>query len=223
MKGKTRKLIAMIAGLAVILTIMLFATSVAFADEELPTSITTLYYPKQKSSLETNNYYSITSDISYDVDLSKSSIDDPSIVSFKESDGYVYLLLKKAGTTMIHLSATPVGSSESKIYDIRVKLEKYVNPVKTFKIGKKNYASKLKKFDFVMVDKNKVKGKLKVKAAKGWKIVRIERLTTGDQTVRIKNNKKVTLKRGKSIYVYCKNKKTGQLIQLILHNMEADD
>ena len=224
MNGKTRKLIALLTGLVMILTMMLAASSVAFADEDLPESITALYYPKQKSSLETSNWFPLTSDVSFDVDMDKSTIDNPSMLAFKEEDGYLYVILKKAGKTTIHLVATPVGSSEAKTYDINVKVEKYVNPLKTFKIGKKNYAKKFKKDDFWMVDKKKVSGKLKLKAAKGWKIVSIQKQIDSDlmTVTKIKNNKKVTLKRGQSIYVNCKNKKSGQKLRIVFHNMMVE-
>lgn len=101
---------------------------------------------------------------------------------------------KKAGKAKI----TCTVGGKKKSFTLVVK--KYKNPVKTFKVGGKNYASKFKKArDYYGGHKA---GKLTIKPASGWKLVSIY----GDGG-KVKNGKKID-KFG-FYQVELKNKKTG--------------
>ena len=101
--------------------------------------------------------------------------------------------------------------------------EKYVNPAKTFKIGKKNYVKKFKKAEQYWKNSKKISGKLVVKAKKGWKITKIRKAGYNITPKKIKNGKKVTLtgKNPQSVVVTFKNKKTKQKIELVFVVIKA--
>ena len=69
--------------------------------------------------------------------------------------------------------ATVTYTYRGKKHRVKVVVKKYSNPLKTLKIGKKNYARKLKKASYAGIAKWKAcKGKkVSVTPAKGWKIV----------------------------------------------------
>ena len=79
----------------------------------------------------------------------------------------------------------------TKKYTFRFVIEKYVCPVKTFKIGTRNYTSAFKT-DFKKSISKKVSGKVNIKAKKGWTLESIA-FTNNGQYKEIKNGTKVTL------------------------------
>ena len=93
---------------------------------------------------------------------------------------------------------------------------KNTDPVKTFKIGSKNYASKYAKNDDYRLNKKVSKKKLSIKANAGWKIRSVyvvngstrKSYTWLDKT---SFSKKITLSKVNNAYVYVVmyNTKTG--------------
>ena len=85
---------------------------------------------------------------------------------WKDSKGITIVGLKKGKATITY-------TYKGKTRKVKVVVKKYSNPIKTLKIGKKNYASKLKKDMSVDLAKwNACNGKkLSVTPANGWKIV----------------------------------------------------
>ena len=86
---------------------------------------------------------------------------------------------------------------------------KYINPFKSLKIGKKNYASKFKKrfvYNNVPV---KTSGKLSYSLKKNWKVESIYNVKKNNRWVSIKKGAKVKFAKGEEIILNLKNKKTG--------------
>ena len=225
-KMRRNKLITVVTILALTITTVLASSSLIFAasgpEMAIPKKIKTLYYPKQKSTLYTGNCVWVANEGDYEINMEKSSIADPSILKLKEDYG-LYAIIKKAGTTTITLVATPKGSKEEQTYKIKVVAEKYVNPLKTFKIGKKNYVKGLNKSEVCIKNTKKISGKLVVKAKKGWKITKIQKTGYNIKPKKIKNGKKVTItgKIPQAVLVTVKNKKTGQVLKVRVGAVKA--
>lgn len=106
-------------------------------------------------------------------------------------------------------------------------VKKYQNPVKSFKVGGKEYASKFKKIPYYNDNKRAKKGWYKgivsVKAAKNWKLKGIYLDSDSDEdTKKIKNGKKVVLGDG-LLRAALVNKKTHQQVELELTVRDYDD
>lgn len=120
--------------------------------------------------------------------------------------------LKKAGTTKISFTYN------GKKYSSTLKVSKYSNPIKSIKIGSKEYKSAfvakklvrgMEEYD-VTLNTKKLSGKLAVKAASGWKIHKIYKYFGSKK---LKNGSKVE----DSVYVEMKNKKTGLIERFYIH------
>ena len=139
------------------------------------------------------------------------------IKAMKADGGYTYLLLtmKKAGTTKITYKLA--GKKKT----VTLKVVKWKKPVKSFKIGSTNYASKYKKSSFFQT-KTDIGGQtVKVKAARGWKVKKISYYAGGDSLKKIKNGKK--LPSGTTyVCVDLKNKKTNAVETVALDYYPGD-
>lgn len=117
--------------------------------------------------------------------------------------------LKKAGTTKI------TYYYKGKKHTATFKVQKYVNPIKSFKLGSKEYKKCFNAKNLFMnprvgypttLSTGKIQGKLKITPASGWKINRIYYGSEQTNNVeRIKNGATVS----KNFTVEMKNKKTG--------------
>ena len=108
-------------------------------------------------------------------------------------------------------------------YSINYIVKKYVNPVKSFKIGKKEYAKKFKKRELCNLSVKTLKGKLKIVPAKNWKIkkINLNYIKSGNMlTKKVKNGQKI---KGVEVWVTLKNKKTKAVERLILAGEEDLD
>ena len=130
--------------------------------------------------------------------------------------GAVDLTVKKAG------KATITVGYEGETYTIKFIVKKYVSPVKTLKIGKKNYASKLKKWDYTLASTSKLKGKLNVVPAKNWKLksAKLGYYTKGMsyKTKSVKNGAKIN---GVYLTLTFKNKKT-KVVETLTIDADTD-
>ncbi len=114
------------------------------------------------------------------------------------STAAVAILPKKAGTTTITFNVKYNGKT------IKAKTKfiarKYTSPLKSFKVGSKNFTSKFKKTGHLHVDQA-LKGKLSIKLKPGYKInhISIYSWSGGGSVKEPKNNKTVKVPKGKTL------------------------
>lgn len=165
--------------------------------------------------------YSTTS-IRYPEKIKKITSSDNDILDLKYFDGgywsrnfFTFSYIAAKGTVVL----TAKGKS-GKQYITNLTINKYVNPVKKFKIGSKNLASQFKKsgYGYAKIKKTQ-KQKISIKTKKGWKVSSI---TYDDSRLKkpkkVKNNKSITIKKpnssdknGSQIFVQLQNQKTGAI------------
>lgn len=172
------------------------------------------YYPSKKSY----NYYDIENMKNVTIDMATVKISKPEVVDFikkkwdSEGDTYYTVRVKKAGKATITFKAKEPNAGDETYVAKKITINsiKYLNVVKTFKIGKKNFKTKFKKEGYYW-QKKKISGKLNVKVKKGWKIKGMwyGNYSTGKEK-KVKNGKKITLK--KNTYVSIWVKKNGKNI-----------
>ena len=99
----------------------------------------------------------------------------PKVIAAKKTKyGYYVYKIKKAGKTTITYNGTKYTNGRSvsvKCVDKHT-VYKYANPLKALKVGSTNYAGKLKKAPIYNTG-GSLEGTVKVKAAKGWKAVKM--------------------------------------------------
>lgn len=183
----------------------------AYAEESvepIEPSLYVLYYPKDKEW----NTWEITNSNNWTIDMKSVKSSNPKVAVLKTEtwDGAMHysIYIKKKGKTSITFQAKAKGTEQFVSKKVYVNAyAKYVCPIKTFKIGKKSYKAKFKTRDQYSTMKT-VKGKLNIKAKKGWKIkeVRIWSSST-DRSKKIKKTKNIKLKRGQSLDVTFKKGK----------------
>jgi len=168
-----------------------------------------LHYPGQDKTCLNDGTYILPRNSSFsNVKSSNSKVAE----FWGEKDKYGNVTLeyhvKKAGTTTFTFTIK-IGN-EKRDYKMDVSVSTYKNPVKTFKVGKKNYAKNFKKISSMAID-NKISGKIQIKPTKGWKIVTIKKATLGKYDFKfrkLKNGKKYTFEPFSQLIVICQNKKT---------------
>ena len=94
--------------------------------------------------------------------------------------GTIKYTLKNYGTACVtyrdySISPSTPGRVVTDVTE-NIRYAKYANPLKTFKIGKQNYAKNFKKQPYARIKSSKLKGKIKVVAKKGWKVVQIRKI-----------------------------------------------
>lgn len=108
-------------------------------------------------------------------------------------DNY-FFTLKKPGTAKLYISMKING--KTKKFISKIKVVKYKNPVKSFKVGSKNIASKYKENTFWSLKAQSSKQKISIKPASGWKIKSITCYTYRANGIpkvkKIKNNSKIS-------------------------------
>lgn len=126
----------------------------------------------------------------------------------------IRIQLKKAGTAKVTYKYQGVK------HTVKYIVKNYANPVKTFKFGKKNYASKFKKSDRCEDPIGEKRAKLSVVPAKNWKLKSIWTTTEDLEESKVKNNTKVTAE-----YITLKlvNKKTKIVQELYLNLYDYGD
>lgn len=173
------------------------------------------------------NEYSVSfNDVATKVKSSNSKVVSVSYSEYVDEEGYaenvITFKLKKVGKAKI--TFTYKGKNRS----TTINVQKYVNPLKSFKIGTKSFVKYLdsSKIGFMSGDsefwlrskaaesfwKAKPSGSktIKLVAKKGWKVSKIEQFNVESmKTTKIKNGKKIKGLDRYILYVYMKNTKTG--------------
>ena len=122
--------------------------------------------------------------------------------SKNEKTYYINIQPKKPGKALVSFKYKWKG--KTKKYTFIIQIRKYVNPVKTFKVGSENYAAAFKK-DFKKYINKKISGKVNVKAKKGWTLTSLSFSSGGDYKD-IKNGTKVTLKKNTMLLAHFADK-----------------
>ena len=129
---------------------------------------------------------------------------------WKDANGFTIVGLKKGKATVTY-------TYKGKKYKVKVVVKKYSNPVKVLKVGKKNYARKLKKNCYIEVKKwSAWKGKkINVTPANGWKIKSIKYISVNSNytkysTKKVRNGGKLPKKSGvMEVIINLQNTKNG--------------
>ena len=175
-------------------------------------------------------YFETTDSMGDDkISITNVTTSNKSIINPKAVAKYYYMKYtsKKFGTaTVTYTMSYTNDAGEAVIENVTEnhRVAKYVRPVKSFKIGSKNYAGKFKSTPQVNA-KSALKGKISVKPAAGWTIKKIRKvnskMTSGEliPQKKLANNKsKVNI--GKSaesaIEVICYNKAKKYYSSVIL-------
>lgn len=220
MRKTRKKLISVLVVLSMLLSML--ATTPATARTvwvSVPKSATLVAYPEHEYQFFTN----------VSVKPSELKTSDKSIVSIREktkkggfySGYYIWLKAQRAGTATVSMKL------KGKIYKTKVTVKKYINPVKSVKIGntvlsgaKFNSASVIN-LSYAKFANKKVKTTVALK--KGWKLDKfyngetfkpgIEYFPKGEEEARsIVNGGRIPVKGGKGfqIYISAINQKTGE-------------
>ena len=114
---------------------------------------------------------------------------------------------KKVGKTTVSFSLKYEGKTYK--YKMQVNVRKYVNPFKSFKIGKTRYEEYLDKAAHtsainahIPLKKTLKNQKMSFKLKDGWKLQEIYMKSKGKWTEDVQNNQKVTFKKGDEIDFY---------------------
>ena len=153
---------------------------------------------------------------------------DASIINPKAVTKYFYMKYtsKKTGTaTVTYTMGYTNDSGDAVVENVTEthKVVKYTRPIKSFKVGGKNYASKFKKTPQVNA-KSSLSGKVAVKAASGWKVKKIRQVNSrfasgeGIPQKKLKNGGKVNIGKSDSsaIEVICYNTKGKYYSSVVL-------
>lgn len=184
-----------------------------------PSQMYMTYYPKWKSG--NTEWYVDDTDYTIEMDSVTSTNPDVARLVYEPGEegypGYYYLKTKKPGKATLTFYGALPGSGTSDQMTLKVTVYKWVKPCKTFKVGSKSYSKKFNNKNYYGASK-KVSGKLVVKARKGWKITYIGKfIDKKNKMVRIKNKRKVTLKKYDEIYVEFKKKGTQRYEYVVLY------
>ena len=177
-----------------------------------------IYYEKKKdANIEFHTFGD--EGVNYKITKMKSSNKKVMNMSriFDGENTLLKLKAQKPGKATITFKAT-VGNKTYN-YKVKVKVIKYENPLKVLKIGKKDYAAKFAQEESYGLCKKNLEGKLAIKASPNWKIDSIHIWDYNkNKHIKVKNNKKISLKKEQSLCISVSNKKTGQWTVLNLMN-----
>lgn len=195
--------------LAVMLTLILSVSLLptintnAAAKPKIAKSMTVYLYPKATSP------YTIPVSV-------KNATPNGTIKKLKSSETSVATVMSFG--TFFEVNPVSEGTTkvtfnyEGKKLSTKVKVVKYENPCKTFKVGKKNFAKNFKKTNGYLWGNHKkdITAKIEIAPKSGWKLVKIIRSADWKMT-KVKNKSKVQFTKdfkGFGIIAYFKNKKT---------------
>ena len=122
-----------------------------------------------------------------------------------DDDVYVSIKPIKPGTAKVTFNVKHEGKTIKA--KVNVIVRKYVNPLKSFKIGSTNYTSKFKKTGHISV-KKALKGKLKIKLKAGYVIseINVYSWSGGGNMKSVKNNKTVKVPKGSTLSLQVRRK-----------------
>ena len=130
--------------------------------------------------------------------------------SSKKFGGYE-VLKKNYGITKIKVTVKLGGKSYKKT--CKYTFKRYVSPIKSLKVGKKEYRNQLEKDYSVKDGGNYLKGKVRLKLKSGYKFISATAYTDSFKSTAITNGKKLPGKTTRLVVV-TKNKKDGGVIAL---------
>ena len=183
------------------LIIMITALTLLFGMQTM-TVAADIYIPKEETIVKAPNLFSQNihlDGVKKKSDVTKVKSTNKSVLKAEVFDNngtiYVGLQPKKDGKATVTFNYKLKGKTHSA--KIKVKVVKYVNALKSLKIGSKEYASQFNKAEDIFQDK-KLSGKLNVKVKSGYSIVGINSYSSngGVGFKTLKNGKKVTIKKG---------------------------
>lgn len=218
MSKKIKKLLVVLMACVLVIPVLPVTEVKADYMPTLNKNMTLVYYQKEKWLNDTYVALPLNVKDTDKVTLSKVKLSNSKVLKVKvekfgDAHHYLVLTTKKAGTSEISLDAKVNGKTH-KIKCV-VKVIKYKNPLKSLKIGSKNYASKFKNSEsptWSSSGTDKIKGKLNIVPNKGWKISKIvvRNTSTGKGKV-IKNKTNIDMsKAGVDVLeITVKNSKTG--------------
>lgn len=164
------------------------------------------------SDQTTDTFTLFSKNYSFNTTPKKVKSSNKSVVAIADYDGgYIDLTFKKAGT------ANVTYTWKGKAHKVKFIVYKYTNPVATFNVGSKKFASKLKKSAIAYYDPF-LGGKVQVKAKKGWTLKKLQ--TIGDSQKTIKNGAKIKKGKVSLIVATLQNKKT-KVMQTVTVNVGA--
>ena len=137
------------------------------------------------------------------IDFKSSNKSVIAVTYYKGDKTSVQITFKKAG------KANVTFKYNGKKYKMNFVIVKYTNPVKTFKVGSVNYASKFKNMPYCFLDKALAGKSVTVKASAGWKFMYFPRYTSTDKVEKLKTLKKFP--DDGYVSVVFKHKKSGAL------------
>ena len=197
MKNKTRFTTRCFLVTLVVLLTGILSAAVVYAEPYIPKK-KVIYQDGVENSFNINlEGVSKTSDVTK-LKSSKKSV--ATVTKFEYmGTAYVSIHPKKAGTTIVTFNVKYKNKTIKAKTTVVIK--KYVNPLKTLKIGSKNYASKFKKTRFVSL-KKALKGKLSIILKSGYQISSISTYNSknGSGYKTLKNNKTIKIPKN---YVLC--------------------
>lgn len=220
MKKRLAKILSMALVFVMVMCLVPPVEAAASTKKPFFPEIMEFNYFKKSKDLNTEHWVFGDEGVNYKITNVKSS-DKKVMVASKVFDGeysMIKMKAKKPGKTTITFKAK-IGNKTYN-YKVKVKVVNYTNPLKSFKIGKTDYASKFSHtFYHRRSGKKKIAGKLAIKPNPDWKVAALYTydFKTGKEK-NVKNNKKITLKKNQSLVIHCINKKTGQGITLNFSN-----
>ena len=220
-KRLTKMLSAMLVLVMVMCLVPPVEAAAATKKPKFPGGIDFHYYAKDKP-LNTEQWVLGEKGTNYKVTNLTSS--DKKIVTVSKIYDQEYTCIKfkvkKAGKAKVSFKVK--AGSKTYSYECDVSVSKYSNPIKTLKIGTKNYASKFTKNNYYDLGENKkVTGKLAIKTNANWKIKYLYIWDYNkNKEIKVKNNKNITLKKNQSLMVSCYNSKTKVWTGITVNNFK---
>ena len=146
---------------------------VAVQLKKIPAKMSTYYFPPKGNDFDMWNRVFLPEGIRIKESKCKSSDPDVAVVEkdggVGDEDIYYFITLKKPGKTTLKI---PVKNE--KTYTLKLTVTKFKNPLKQFKIGKKNYTKRYaSSTDYGLKGRKNVEGILSIKPAKGYKLKKI--------------------------------------------------
>lgn len=216
MSKKIKKVLIVLMAIMLAIPVLQVTEVEAASKVKLAKKMTVTYYAKEKIRYNTEVHILGEFKASDKVKISKLKSSNPKVLKVStlrtDYDQRLILDARKAGTSTVSFKATVNGKSRN--YECVVKVVKYQNPFKTFKVGSKNYTSKYKNSENEggTYTSKKVQGRLNIVPQKGWKISRISLVNMfTNKSKKIRKNSSINLdsKGFNRLWVTMKHSKTG--------------
>ena len=228
--GKRKSFFAVFLAVIVLLAMLLPACAVPVqaASSVLPKELKLVWIPGESSDTEVVNSWEFPENVS--LKHAKCKTSNKKVATIERSPDYGgqvsvdYISIKGPGKATLTAVAKKAGG-KYKTYKIKVTVEEYTNPLKTFKIGAKSYKKKFNdKISVGTMSKKTLSGKLNIKPAKGFKITKITASypikKNGERVYvnkKLKDGMKIDVTWTGDIFITVKNTKTKEKLELRLY------